>query len=147
MSIEAWANAARQDKYRQDSEHQRAIDTFQALLEGNITPNTAADTISSLYQPKIKRNVPTLWGILCEVVRALGGNKEINERLVDLLNSISQLPDVTDVHGNGITPAWTSAGVYWRDLPELAMMFREYAIGKSRICGAGQSNECSTADR
>ena len=59
--------------------------------------------------------------------------------MIDLLNSISQLPDVTDEDGNAITPEWKSAGVYWRDLPELAMMFREYGIGKSSICGVAQS--------
>lgn len=152
MLVEAWANAARRDKYRQNSEHQRAIDTFQGLLEGNITPNTAAGTLSSLYEPSIRRSsnpspVVTLWGILCDAVRALGGNKELSERLVDLLDSISQLPDVTDEHGNAITPEWKSAGVYWRDLPELAMMFREYAIGKSSICGVTSKYERSITGR
>lgn len=137
MWVESWANAARRVKYRQKSEQQRAIDTFRGLLEGNITPNTAAGTISSLYEPFIKRSsnpspVAPLWGILCDAVRALGDSKELSERLVDLLDSISQLPDVTDEHGNAITPEWKSAEVYWRDLPLLAM-FREYAIGKSSI--------------
>lgn len=138
MSIKAWADSARQDKYRQTTEHQRAIETFQGLLEGNTTPNTAADAISSLYEPLIKRDpspVATLWGILCEAVRALGGHKDHTERLVSLLISISQLPDVTDKYGNAITPEWKSAGVYWRDLPELSMIFREYAIGKLSIRG------------
>ncbi|MCJ1462811.1 hypothetical protein MMC07_001414 [Pseudocyphellaria aurata] len=130
MSVGAWANAARRDKYRQGSEHQRAIDAFQELLDGNVTPDAAAGTIASLYEATIKhrRSVGTLWGILCDAIRALGGDKERSERLVNLLNSISQLPDMTDEHGNALTPNWTSAGVFWRDLPELTMMFREYAI-------------------
>lgn len=140
MSVQAWANAVRRDQYRQSFEDQRAIDTIRALLEGSVTPDAAADTISSLYEPLIKRGlhpspVATLWGILCDAVRVLGGDKELSERLIDLLNSISQLPDVTDEEGNAITPEWKSAGVYWRDLPELAIIFREYGIGKSRICG------------
>jgi hypothetical protein len=48
---------------------------------------------------------------------------------------IKELPDVTDMYGNAITPRdWSSAGVYWRDLPEFALMFREYAIGNSSVC-------------
>ena len=142
MSIEEWADAARQSKYRQTTEHQLAIDTFQNLLDGNTAPNTAASIISSLYDPLIKYDpspVATLWGILCDAIRALGHNKELSERLVGLLNSISQLPDVTDEHGNAITAEWKSAGVYWRDLPQLSIMMSEYAIGKSRICRVTQS--------
>lgn len=140
MSVESWANAVRQAEWRQNFEHQCAIDTLQELLNGDISPNTAAGVISSLYEPLIKKNlnpspVATLWGILCDAARTLGGSKELSERLLDLLDSISQLPDVTDKHGNAITPEWKSAGVYWRDLPELAIMFREYAIGKLSICG------------
>lgn len=138
MSVETWAIEARQDKWRQVFKHQRAIDTVQGLLEGNITSDTAAGIISSLYEPSIKLGpnpspVATLWVILCDAVRVLGGNQELGGRLIDLLNSISQLPDVTNKHGNVITPAWNSAGVYWRDLPELTIMFREYGIGKSSI--------------
>ena len=139
MSIEAWATVARHGEYRQAVEHQRAIDTLLHLLEGKTTPETAAGTIASIYEPPLKRGpnpspVATLWAILCEAARTLGGNKELNERLIDMLNSISKLPDVTDEHGKAISPDG-SVGVYWRDLPELAIMFREYAIGKSRIGG------------
>ena len=135
MSVKAWAIAASQDLSCQESEHQPAIHTFQRLLEGKINPETAALEIASLYEPLIKRcidswAVDTLWGILCGAVRALGGNQELNERLINLLNSLSQLPNVTDEQGNAITPAWSDAGVYWRDLPELAIMFKDYGMGK-----------------
>ena len=140
MSIEAWADAARQDKYRQDAEHQRAIDTIQILLQGKIDSDSAAGTITSMYGsllkcgPKVDLKTSPLtmfWGIFCDSVRALGGNREIAERLIGLINSISKLPDLTDEYGNAITARrWGSAGVYWRDLPDLAWMFREYAIGK-----------------
>ena len=51
-----------------------------------------------------------------------------------MLNSISKLLDVTDEHDKTISPKG-SVGVYWRDMPELVIMFREYAIGESRIDG------------
>ena len=142
MSIESWADVARQGQYHQSAEHQRAIDTIQAVLEGNLESDSAASTLASTYEPLLKRGfktspVATLWGIICDVARSLGANREITERQIALLNSISKLPDVLDGQGKAITPAWKSAGVYWRDLPELATMFREYAIGKLRTLSSG----------
>ena len=112
------------------------------MLEGDLEPDSAAGTIASTYEPPLKRAfktspVATLWGIICDVARSLGAKREITERQIALLNSISKLPDVLDEQGKAITPAWKSAGVYWRDLPELAMMFREYAIGRFRILSSG----------
>ncbi len=117
MSVESWANAARRSKYRQTPEEQGTIDALQGLLEGKLTPNIAAGTISLLYEPLLKGSpnsaeVMSLWEILCDAVRALGGSKDLSERLVDLLDSISQLPDVTDEHGNAIIPEW-KPGVFW----------------------------------
>ena len=137
MSIAEWADAARQNKYHQNAEHQHAIDILQILFEGKIDSDNAASTIAGIYEPLLKQNlrpspVATLWGILCDAARALGGDQKVSERQVSLLNSISKLSDVTDQHGKAITPAWSSAGVYWRDLPELTMIFREYAIGEFR---------------
>ena len=90
--------------------------------------------IVSTYEPLLKSDfktspLATLWGMICDVARSLGGNREITERQIALPNSISKLPDVLDGESKAITP-WKSAGVYWRDLPELAMMFREHTIGR-----------------
>lgn len=105
------------------------------MLQGQMDSDSAAGTIASIYEPVLKRDprpspVATLWGIFCDAARALGGDRDIAEWQVGLLNSIAQLPDVLDQHCKAITPEWSSAGVYWKDLPELAMIFREYAVGK-----------------
>ncbi len=151
MSVESWANAARGARHRQTPEEQRAIDAFQGLLEGKSTPNIAAGTISLLYEPLLKgspnsAHVRSLWEILCDAVRAFGGSKDLSERLLDLLDSISQLPDVTDEHGNAIISEWKH-GVFWRSLPELPIMFREYAICKSSIYDLTAKYKCSITDR
>ena len=135
MSIEQWADAGRRAKYYQDAEHQRAIDTLQNVLQGQMDSDSAAGTIASIYKPLLKRDprpspIATLWDIFYNTTRALGGDRDIAERQVGLFNPIAQLPDVLDQHCKAITPEWSSAGVYWKDLPELAMIFREYAIGK-----------------
>ena len=138
-SIQAWADAARQVEDRQDDEHQRAIDVIQNLLQGDTTASTAAEKISSIYNPLFKQegtkptSVIKLWHIFCHAVRVLGGERQHAILLTDLLNSISELPDVTDAQGNAITPEWKGAGVYWRDLPQFAMIFREFAIGKAPL--------------
>jgi hypothetical protein len=51
-----------------------------------------------------------------------------------LINCITKLPDVKEMQGNAITPEWKGAGVYWRDLPQLAMIFRSHAIDKASVC-------------
>lgn len=45
-------------------------------------------------------------------IRALGSKNELTERLVDLLNSISEQLDVTEKHGNAIPPGHEKNGVY-----------------------------------
>lgn len=136
MSVKAWADQKRSSKNQQDPENQRMIDAFQRLLEGQSTPEAAARSIAAICEPLIKRDPSNLrngavWGILCDAVRTLGGSNEVNERLVDLLSSMTKLPDVTDGHGNAIKHEW--GGRYWTDLPMFALRFREYGIGTSGI--------------
>ena len=136
MSIQVWADAARQDKYRQDPEHQAAIAAIKSVLEGTKTSDDAARTIAGLYNPLLADHpqvspVATLWVVICEAARLLGGDNELADRLVRLVNSLSKLPDVIDKHGKAVSAPWKSAGSYWKDLPEFAMIFREYGIGKT----------------
>lgn len=138
MSLETWADNVRRGEYRQAPEHQGAIDVIKTLLEGTIDSDRAATVIASMYNPLLERGfklspVPTLWAIICDIIRALGGNTDIAKRLIYLLNSISKLPDVMNDHDNATTPV---RGRYWRDLPDLAIMFRENAIGKFRTSAA-----------
>ena len=136
MSIDTWAEAARQSQYRKESEHQRAIETLKAVFEGKEDPSKAASTIASIYKPLLQQGfqippVTELWGMICEAAKMLGGDREIDERLIKLLNSIAALPDVVDRQGNPINGGPnTDYAIYWKELPGLAIMFREYAIGE-----------------
>ena len=110
MSISAWANSARQDRYRQASEHQRAIDTIALLLERKSDPQSAASTIASIYDPLLKCGpeaslISTLWDIFCDAVREFGGDRDMASLQVGLINSILKLPDVKDEHGSVIAAA------------------------------------------
>ena len=145
MSVDSWADTARRYDYRQRTEHRIAIDTIVTLLKGHIDAKSAADTIVSNYEPLLKQGlnpspVATLWDVICDAARVLGNRKEIAARLIGLLNSISALKDVTDDHGNAITPPGSSVGVYWRDLPELTMVFRESGMGKHLVLYRSRRN-------
>lgn len=48
-------------------------------------------------------------------MQALSGSTEANERLIDLLSSMRELPEVTDEHGNVLKHEW--GGRYWMELP------------------------------
>ena len=109
MSVETWADTARQGQYHQSAEHQRATDTIQAVTKGKLESDSAAGAIASTYEPLLKHGlknspVATLWGMICDVARSLGGNRDIAERQIALLNSISKLPDVLDGKGKPLLP-------------------------------------------
>lgn len=135
MSINTWADTARRNQWRQSPEQQRAIDTLKVVFEGQEDPTRAASAIASIYDPLLKRGfefspVNQLWTMICEATQMLGGDREIDERLISLLNAISKLPDVTDKDGHSINGGpYGNYKVYWRELPSLAILFREYAIG------------------
>ena len=134
-AIEDWAEACRQCEWNQKMEHQRAIDVLQTVLDGREDPERAAALIASTYNPLLKQGfslspVHQLWGMVCSSIRMLGGNVAVAKRLVSLLNAIANLQDVTDHRGNAIGLAKEGFnGVYWKDLPSLAISLREYALG------------------
>lgn len=137
MSIDAWADEIRRSQYSypEDADQaKRLIDTLTTIFEGKEDPDRAASTIASIFDPLLKRGfrippVAGLWAIICRAVKILGGDREIDQRLIALLNSISKLPDVTDKYGNPVgTGPFKVHGVYWRHLPCLADMFRDDAI-------------------
>lgn len=132
-SIKAWAEAARKGPNRQGIAPQRTILILTNLFEGQEVPERAADKIAGLYDSLIRQRAPFapvwgVWTIICEAIRALGGHVEIALRLIRLLNAMARLPDVTDKSGRPIDPGGGFSGVYWKDLPGLAPIFREYAI-------------------
>jgi len=134
MSIEDWAKAALQSSYRQSREQQLAIHTLEDVSYGKTGADSAATTIASLYDPLLEHGftvspVFELWVSVCEAVRMLGGDHEIDGRLIELLDAIAKLPDVKDQSGRAIGAGSGYFGVYWKNLPGLAITFREYAIG------------------
>jgi len=134
MSIEDWATAALQGPYRQSREQQLAIHTLEDVFYGKTGADLAATTIASLFDPLLEHGftvspVFELWVSVCEAIRMLGGNQDIDGRLIELLNAIAKLPDVKDQSGRAIGPGGGFSGVHWKDLPGLAIKFREYAIG------------------
>jgi len=133
MSIEDWAKAALRDPCRQGREQQLGIHTLENLFYGKIGADIAATTIASLFDPLLKhgstRSPFELWVSVCEAIRMLGGTQDIDGRLIELLDAIAKLPDVKDQSGRPIGPGGGFSGLYWQDLPGLAITFREFAMG------------------
>lgn len=133
MSVQAWNDAAGQSHGYRKAEYQHTVGILRSVFEGEIDSDGAATQINALYEPLLKGNhnnspVNELWVIICEAVRILGANTAVDERLINLLNALTKLPDITDQHGHPITGGNGVDGVYWKDLPNLALMFREYGI-------------------
>lgn len=136
MSTEKWAESAHQDQYRQVPEQQQAITVLKSVFDGNVKPQNGAGQIASIYEPLLKQGftnnpVTQLWTMICEAVQILGGDHTIDGYLISFLDALSNLPDVRDANGNPITGGeLANYGVYWKDLPSLAIMLREYAFGE-----------------
>ena len=137
-SIDDWANAARQNIYRQSQEQQTVITVLKYLFEGKQSPQQATTIISQTYNALIRQgntaSVFELWLMICEASQMLGSNQNIDGQIIQLLNQLSSLPDVTDSQGRPIGPGAGFSGVYWRDLPAFRIMFREYAMGEICYC-------------
>ncbi len=136
ISITSWADAVR--KQGLNAESQSAVNTLQKLFLGEEDPHSAAKTIATLYNPSIQQrsySVFELWEIICDAVAVLGCHLVVDESLVNFINALSELPDVTDQSGAPVKPAgsWSGFGVFWRDLPVLAVVYREAPDGMACV--------------
>lgn len=133
MSIEKWAKVALQSPDRQSREQQLAIHTLESVFHGATGAAIAATTIASIFDPLLEHGFTVspvfgLWASVCEAIRMLGGNYDIDGRLIELLNAIAKLPDLEDESGKALGPESGFSGVYWKDLPRLAITFRDAMV-------------------
>lgn len=111
------------------------MDILQGLFKSDISSNTTASRIVAIYEPLLKQGprtspMTTFWSILCDGIKVLVGDKEIAQRYVDLLNSISSLMEVETEHDSLAHPEERITTVYWKRLLDLGIMFRDYAISR-----------------
>jgi len=136
ISITSWADAVR--KRETDAESQSAVNTLQKLFLGEEDPDGAARTIATVYNLSIQQrsySVFGLWEMICDAVAVLGCHLVVDDRLVNFISALSELPDVTDQSGTPVKPAgsWSGFGVFWRDLPVLAVVCREAPEGMAFV--------------
>ena len=120
------------------AESQSAVNILQRLFLGEEDPDSAAKTIAALYNPLLQQgsqSIFELWEIICDAVGVLGCHPVVDERLVNFINALSELPDVTDQSGTPVKPggSWFGFGVFWRDLPVLAVAYREASDGMAFV--------------
>ena len=130
MSIQSWAAKARSSKEHQSPESRELIGVFQKLLMNEVTPEETAQGIAAITEPLIRANpsstrIGSVWDVLCDAVRDLGGDLQISKDLVNLVLALKNI-EVKDDHGNVIKHGPSE---YWSHLPMFALTFREYGIG------------------
>ena len=133
MTPARWAELASLAKDNQDAPQQSAISELRALLDAEKSAEEVAQAIAAIYEPHIEEGglimgyICNYWGIFCEATREFGGTPQQADRLADLLGCMARLPDTKrNIEGQ----------VYWRDLPDFGIVFREYGIFEifSEIC-------------
>lgn len=131
MAVRLWADRERASAEFKAPEAQSTIGVFEALLGAGLDPKEAARKIVHIYEPIIRAGgndsrIGEIWGILCSAVRTLGDSNELNDRLVQLIVAMKDLPALKDENGHAIKHEW--GGRYWMDLPMWGLTFREYGI-------------------
>ena len=113
ISITSWAEAVRRKRWM-GAESQSAVNTLQRLFLGEEEPDSAAKTIATIYNPLLQQgsqSVFELWDMMCDAVGVLDCHLVVDERLVSVINAISELPDVTDQSGTAVKPGGSWSGL------------------------------------
>jgi len=122
-----------------DTDHIRAIEALASLLEGNISPTSAAQSIATAYTASLKatkgcsdRNlwcenkVSVFWASHMSDAIACFGSTEEQVRLASLLLEISKLPDLKDDDGDVLKSRYNQ--IFWSDLPGWGLHFASTAL-------------------
>ena len=144
--VTAWAEQACDAPEFQYPQCGSLITTLYAVITGEIAPDEAARRMTAVVRPLIEEGSqspdPTvIWRIFCTAVRALGAQKIINKRLLELFTSIQQI-NVKDGQGSELKHGW--GGADWTDLPTFDACFRDYCISESLHNNQFIPSQCST---
>lgn len=142
ISVQDWKTT----KYAKtdDTDHIRAIEALASLLEGNISPTSAAQSITTAYEASLKetkgcsdRNlwcenkVSVFWeSYMSDAISCFGSTQE-QARLASLLLEISKLPDLKDHDGNVVKSIYNQT--FWSDLPGWGWHFPSAGLCKSHL--------------
>ncbi|KAL1639778.1 hypothetical protein SLS58_007520 [Diplodia intermedia] len=105
------------------------VETLRSLLQRNILPQQAAESLTSAYEPLIrsgKTDTVNLWGVYCAAIASLGHDQSSRDLLVQALLSVGRLPDVVDDKGQ---PIMENRQIFWRDVPDFAFWMSEGPAG------------------
>lgn len=135
VSVQDWKAA--QYVSPDDTAHVAAIEALASLLEGNMTPADAAQSITTTYAASVKamqrqiswhtNDVADFWKVfMTNASRCFGGAEE-HERFYELLIEISRQPDLEDDDSFVVT---SNSKTYWVDLPFFDGCFAHAGLGK-----------------
>lgn len=124
-----------------DADHVAAVEALASLLEGDMTPADAAESITTTYAASVKftegpfqvgswktNKVYEFWGLfMSDAIRSFG-SADNQERLFKLLVEISRQPDLED--NDGIAVKDVDLDTYWLDLPGWGDCFSDATLCK-----------------
>lgn len=139
-SVQDWKTA--KCAKTEDSDHITAVEALASLLEGNITPADAAQSIATAYTASLKATkrvsgpnrwydtkLPAFWASYMSNAIECFGSDEVHARLTSLLVEISKLPDLKD--DDGVVVKTNRHQTFWSDLPGWGFRFAKTGLCKS----------------
>lgn len=137
LTVQEWRSEQR--AATADEDHYQAMEALTSLLEGEISANEAAKTITDVYGALIGKEtrmttdddilkICDFWDFYMLDAIEIFGTAIAQERLASLLVEMSRQPDMktpdgyVKEHGNG--------EVWWRDLPKWSYHLLEHGLGE-----------------
>lgn len=139
-SVQDWKTA--RCAKTEDTDHIQAIEALASLIEGDISPADAAQSITSAYAASLKATkrvsgpyrwydtkLSTFWASYMSNAIGCFGSDEAHARLTSLLVEISELPDLKD--DDGVVVKIDHHQTFWSDLPGWGFRFANTGLCES----------------
>ena len=124
-----WLTQIQTNQHLQEPEPQAVTKIIHDVAVHQISPSEAAKSISSDYKSafKPKCTLWSLWTIIIDAIRNLGGDEDVSKQFAQTLLHLSNLPDVLDENGQALKV--NSGRKIWSDLPDFSFYFFEQGLG------------------
>lgn len=124
----SWADVQRSDKFCPPRpEEQKIITLFQDLLDGSIDSESAAHTIATTHEPRLRQGEKIshhLFSPLSHAIIHPTTTLKNHQHIVKMLLHLSKLPDVIFVG----EPCKKNGRTYWHSIPEFSFWFSQCAL-------------------
>lgn len=138
LTVQEWRSEQR--AATADKDHYQAMEALTSLLEGEISADEAAETITDIYSAELRKEsrmtdendclkICHFWDFYLLDAIEIFGTAEAQERMASLLVEMSRQPDVRTPDGS--VKKHDNGEVWWRDLPKWSYHLLEHGLGES----------------